>query len=161
MANCKEVCRFDAIIEDAQHSRFRIDPFACEGCGVCVAFCPVKAIDFPDSTCGECYVSSTRFGQMVHARLLPGAENSGKLVTWVRKKAREIAEKKQSDYLVVDGPPGIGCPVIASITGSDYIVAITEPSVSGRHDLQRVLALGKHFGIRIFVCVNKWESVHR
>jgi len=117
---CEEVCRFDAV--DRCDDVFRIDPSACEGCGVCVHFCPVNAIDFPEAICGE----TTRFGSMVHARLGIGAENSGKLVSVVRKEARKIAEEQGADWLLVDGPPGIGCPVIASITGADAVLIVTD-----------------------------------
>jgi len=152
---CEEVCRFDAV--DRCDDVFRIDPSACEGCGVCVHFCPVNAIDFPEAICGEWFVSNTRFGSMVHARLGIGAENSGKLVSVVRKEARQIAEEQGADWLLVDGPPGIGCPVIASITGADAVLVVTEPTVAGEHDLERVLGVAKHFQIPASVCVNRWD----
>ncbi len=152
---CEEVCRFDAV--DRYDDVFQIDPSACEGCGVCVHFCPANAIDFPEAVCGEWFVSNTRFGSMVHARLGIGAENSGKLVSVVRKEARQIAEEQGADWLLVDGPPGIGCPVIASITGADAVLVVTEPTVAGEHDLQRVLGVAKHFQIPASVCVNKWD----
>lgn len=157
---CLGHCRFDAVRRSADRSgewTFAIDPFACEGCGVCVKFCPVEAIDFPERACGEWYVSETRFGPMVHARLRPAAENSGKLVTVVRRRAREIAEAQGRDLVLVDGPPGIGCPVIATVTGASLVLAVTEPTLSGEHDLERVLGLARHFGIRAAVCVNKWD----
>jgi MinD superfamily P-loop ATPase len=119
--------------------------------------CPAKAIDFPERSCGEWYVSRTRFGPMVHARLEIAAENSGKLVSIVRREARRIAEERGSDWILVDGPPGIGCPVIASVTGSTMVLAVTEPTLSGGHDLERVLSLARHFGIPAAVCVNKWD----
>ena len=152
---CEEVCRFDAV--DRFDDVFRIDPSACEGCGVCVHFCPANAIDFPEAVCGEWFVSNTRFGSMVHARLGIGAENSGKLVSVVRVAARQIAEGQGADWLLVDGPPGIGCPVIASITGADAVLVVTEPTVAGEHDLERVLGVAKHFQIPASVCVNKWD----
>jgi MinD superfamily P-loop ATPase len=157
---CLEHCRFEAVKTDgraAGEATFTIDPFACEGCGVCVRFCPAKAIDFPERLCGEWYVSETRFGPMVHARLGIAAENSGKLVSTVRREARRIAEERRLDWILVDGPPGIGCPVIASIAGASLVLAVTEPTLSGEHDLERVLGLARHFGIPAAVCVNKWD----
>lgn len=152
---CMELCRFDAV--RATGSGYRIDPAACEGCGVCVRFCPVKAIDFPERTCGEWMVSSTRCGPMVHAQLGVAAENSGKLVTTVREQAWAVAVDKQIPLIISDGPPGIGCPVIASLSGVSLALVITEPTVSGLHDLQRVLALARHFSVPTAVCVNKWD----
>lgn len=151
---CETICRFDAI-----HA-FAVDPLSCEGCGACVEFCPAQAIDFPEQECGEWFVSATRLGEMVHARMNSGAENSGKLVSLVRQEARRIAEKQNSDFLLVDGPPGIGCPVIASITGADAVLVVTEPTLSGEHDLRRVLGLAAHFSIRAMVCINKWDINH-
>ena len=147
---CRDMCRFDAISED-----FRVNPIDCEGCGVCVHFCPEKAIDFPLNTCGEWYRSDTRFGPMVHARLNIAEENSGKLVTLVRKEARQLAEKKGLKLLLTDGPPGVGCPVIASISGASAVLIVTEPTVSGRHDMERVVQLADHFKVRPLICVNK------
>ncbi len=151
---CESLCRFDAIHD------FKVDAIGCEGCGVCVEFCPEKAIDFPDRECGEWFVSATCCGEMVHARMQPGAENSGKLVSLVRQEARRIAEKQNSDFLLVDGPPGIGCPVIASITGADAVLVVSEPTLSGEHDLHRVLQLTSHFKIPAMVCINKWDINH-
>ena len=148
---CETLCRFDAITD------FQVDPLSCEGCGVCVEFCPAKAIGFPKQVCGEWFVSATRCGEMVHARMAPGAENSGKLVSLVRREARRIADQQQSDYLLVDGPPGIGCPVIASITGADAVLVVAEPTLSGEHDLMRVLELAAQFEIPAMVCINKWD----
>lgn len=152
---CMELCRFGAIGLEA--GSFSVDRFACEGCGVCVRCCPAGAIDFPECDCGEWMVSRTRAGTMVHARLTPGAENSGRLVSLVRREARRIAEADAAPLILVDGPPGIGCPVIASVTGADLAVIVTEPTVSGAHDLERVLSLTRHFGIPCAVCVNKWD----
>lgn len=152
---CKELCRFDAVISD--DNRFRIDPFGCEGCGVCVEFCPAKAIDFPECLCGKWFFSKTRCGSMVHARLEIAAENSGKLVSTVRQQAKQIAEATEVDWLIIDGPPGTGCPVIASITGVDAVLVVTEPTLSGEHDLLRVLELTRHFEIPAFISVNKWD----
>lgn len=153
---CIQLCRFNAIRRN-QSGKAYIDPSACEGCGVCVHFCPQKAIDFPERLCGEYFVSLTRNGTMVHARMKPGSENSGKLVSEVRKEARRLALEQQKDFILTDGPPGIACPVIASITGADAILAVTEPSLSGAHDLERILSLAAHFKIKALVCVNKWD----
>ncbi len=149
---CRDVCRFQAI-----DARFKVDPIACEGCGVCVYFCPEKAVDFPLQQAGEWYVSETRFGSMVHARLGIAQENSGKLVAQVRKEARKIAERKSLDLILTDGPPGVGCPVIASLSGADAVLIVTEPTVSGRHDMQRVVDLAHHFKVPAWVCVNKFD----
>lgn len=148
---CERLCRFDSI------KNFKVNPLRCEGCGVCVEFCPVKAIDFPEEDCGEWFISETRFGNMVHARMQPGAENSGKLVTVVREAARKLAKHNDSTWLLVDGPPGIGCPVIASITGADAVLAVSEPTLSGEHDLKRVLELARFFNIPCLTCINKWD----
>ena len=149
---CRELCRWQAISEE-----FVVDPIACEGCGVCVYFCPEKAIDFPIKTCGEWFISDTRFGPMVHARLGIAEENSGKLVSLVRREAQQIAEEKDLDLILTDGPPGIGCPVIASIGGASGVLIVTEPSVSGKHDMMRVVDLAAHFKVPAMVCVNKFD----
>jgi MinD superfamily P-loop ATPase len=157
---CLAHCRFDAVRLDegsADMARFSIDPIACEGCGVCVRFCPVQAIDFRERLCGEWMISETRCGPMVHARLRVAAENSGKLVSTVRREARRITEEENHSLVIVDGPPGIGCPVIASVTGASLALVVTEPTVSGEHDLERVLSLTQHFGMPAAVCVNKWD----
>lgn len=157
---CLLHCRFDAVKRDKNASGdmvFAIDPVSCEGCGVCVRFCPEGAIDFSERHCGEWMISDTRCGPMVHARLGVAAENSGKLVSTVRREARRIAEEGNHSLIIVDGPPGIGCPVIASVTGATVVLIVTEPTVSGEHDLERVLSLTRHFGIPAFVCVNKWD----
>lgn len=154
---CQDYCRFGAIIVDPDTHSYYVDPAACEGCGVCVKFCPTQAIDFPERLCGEWFTSATRFGAMIHAHLGIAAENSGKLVSLVRGEARKMADSMDAELLLVDGPPGIGCPVIASITGADHLVIVTEPTLSGRHDLERVLLLAKHFRMPTHVCVNKWD----
>lgn len=154
---CLEQCRFGAVVFDGKTGSFTIDPISCEGCGVCVRFCPVEAIDFPESVCGEWMISETRCGPMVHARLKAAAENSGKLVSIVRSEARRIAEERDRSLVIVDGPPGIGCPVIASLTGASLAVIVTEPTVAGEHDLMRVLDLARHFRIPACVCLNKWD----
>ncbi|MBN2085540.1 MAG: ATP-binding protein [Anaerolineales bacterium] len=157
---CLRLCRFDAVRKkDGPDGKavYGIDPASCEGCGVCVRFCPAQAIDFPERLCGEWMISDTRAGPMVHARLNIAAENSGKLVSTVRREARRIAGEENRSLILVDGPPGIGCPVIASVTGASQVLIVTEPTVSGEHDLQRVLALARHFKIPAAVCVNKWD----
>jgi MinD superfamily P-loop ATPase len=146
-----------ALRGEAPEWLFSVDPLRCEGCGACVDGCPVSAIDFPERDAGEWYVSDTRYGPLAHARLEPGGENSGKLVTRVREAARAEAEAAGLDRILVDGPPGIGCAVIASITGASLTLAVTEPTPSGEHDLRRVLALTRHFGILALVCINKWD----
>ncbi len=165
-AYCKRSCdlRTNAIIGEMRQAlgetrpaAYAIDPIACEGCGVCVRFCPANAIDFPERLSGEWMVSETRCGPMVHARLGVAAENSGKLVSLVRREARRIAEAENHPLIIVDGPPGIGCPVIASVTGATLVLAVTEPTVSGEHDLERVLSLTRHFDIPAALCVNKWD----
>lgn len=147
---CREVCRFEAIDAD-----YAINPFACEGCTVCAQQCPADAIAIAANTCGEWYISDTRYGPMAHARLGVAEENSGKLVAIVRQQARRLAEEGGKDLLIIDGPPGIGCPVISAITGTDLVVVVTEPTMSGLHDLQRVAELAGHFSIAACVCVNK------
>lgn len=149
---CRELCRWDAISED-----FVVDPIACEGCGVCTYFCPEKAIDFPLNTCGEWFISNTRFGPMAHARLGIAEENSGKLVTLIRQEGKKLAEKDNLDLLITDGPPGIGCPVIASLGGATAVLIVSEPTVSGRHDMERVAELAAFFKIPAMVCVNKFD----
>ncbi|HNR98402.1 MAG TPA: 4Fe-4S binding protein [Planctomycetota bacterium] len=146
-----------ASIAGAAAPVYTIDPLACEGCGVCALVCPTNAIEMRARLCGEWMVSDTRCGPMVHARLGVAAENSGKLVSTVRQEARRIAEKENRPLIIADGPPGIGCPVIASLTGASLVLVVTEPTVSGEHDMARVLALAAHFGIPAAVCVNKWD----
>jgi len=149
---CLEMCRWNAISND-----FEVNPIECEGCGVCVYFCPEKAIDFPLNTCGEWYISDTRFGPMVHARLGIAEENSGKLVSLVRQEARKLAEEKNLALILSDGPPGVGCPVIASIGGATAVLIVTEPTVSGKHDMERVAQLADHFKVPAMICVNKFD----
>lgn len=155
---CADLCRFGAVrTADGGGPAFTVDPTVCEGCGVCVRFCPERAIDFPERVSGEWMVSRTRTGPMVHARLGTGEGSSGKLVTAVRNEARRIAAAEERPLVLLDGPPGVGCPVIASVTGADLVVAVTEPTVSGEHDVARLLSLTRHFGVSAAVCVNKWD----
>jgi MinD superfamily P-loop ATPase len=153
---CIKVCRFDAITEEDE-DRVLVDPVACEGCRVCSLVCPVEAIQMEERTSGEWYVSETRYGPMVHANLGVAQENSGKLVTLVRKNARDICQKNHLKLVVIDGPPGIGCPVIASISGVDLVVIVTEPTYSAISDLKRVLSLTQHFGMQATVLINKHD----
>ncbi|MBM4043830.1 MAG: 4Fe-4S dicluster domain-containing protein [Planctomycetes bacterium] len=157
---CQELCAFDAVRVDVNKDTgqtHRIDPFSCEGCGLCVRFCPGQAIEFKDAASGEWFISRTRFGPMVHARLAPAAENSGKLVTVVRNHAREVAEKEGLGLILVDGAPGIGCPVIASLSGVDLALIVTEPTLSAFHDFERVRRLTRHFEVQTLVCINKHD----
>lgn len=150
--NCRNFCRFGAVTKD-----LLIDSIACEGCGLCAKICPAKAITMEDNLCGEWYISDTRFGVMVHAQLSVGEDNSGKLVAQIRQVAQEIAQKEAHEWIIIDGPPGIGCPVIASLAGVDIVLLVTEPTCSGLHDATRVIDLIKHFNIPILLVVNKWD----
>jgi MinD superfamily P-loop ATPase len=141
----------------AEATAFAVDALACEGCGVCVQHCPAGAIDFPERWCGEWFISDTRCGPLVHARLGAAAENSGKLVSLVRGQAREVAKDAGRELIIIDGAPGIGCPVIASLTGATATLIVTEPTVSGRHDLERIAEVTRHFGVPTWICVNKWD----
>ena len=159
---CAELCRFDAIRFDGPPNgqvdkTFRVDPIACEGCGVCAWFCEQSAIRFAPCRNGQWFVSETCHGPMVHARLDVAAENSGKLVSLVRAEARKIAADRELEWIIIDGSPGIGCPVIASITGADLVLVVAEPTLSGLHDMERVAQLTRHFGIPALACVNKWD----
>ncbi|MFC1501356.1 ATP-binding protein [Elusimicrobiota bacterium] len=149
---CIEICRFDAVNKD-----FIVDDISCEGCSFCSYICPEKAIEMKEKTCGEWYISDTRYGKMVHAALGIAEENSGKLVTLVRTRAKEIAEKKENDFVIIDGPPGIGCPVIACIGGVDIALVVTEPTMSGFHDAQRVIDVTRHFNVPVKLIVNKYD----
>ena len=150
---CLEMCRYRAI--QRVEGLPRVTANRCEGCKVCVHFCPEGAIDFPQSHCGTWYISQTRFGPMVHARLLPGAENSGHLVALLRDQAKALAQEEGRHTIICDGTPGIGCPVISSLSGTDLAVVVTEPTPSGRHDLERVLELCRHFRVPAAVIINK------
>lgn len=155
---CFQLCRFGAVMKDkSKPPVFKIDPIACEGCGVCGYFCPEKAIHFEESVSGRWFISETRYGPMVHAKLGVAKENSGRMVSLVRNQAKMIAEKEELAYILVDGPPGIGCPVISSVTGADAVLIVTEPTVSGQHDLKRVIELVRHFNIPAYLCINKYD----
>ncbi|MBI4721573.1 MAG: ATP-binding protein [Candidatus Stahlbacteria bacterium] len=152
---CMEVCRFEAIKEI--RSQIVVDAISCEGCGVCKYVCPEQAIRIEEVVNGEWYISDTKYGPLVHAKLGIAGENSGKLVTVVKQNAKLVAEKGNADYIIIDGPPGIGCPVIASIGGADIALIVTEPTLSGMHDMERVIGVAKHFGIKTVVCINKYD----
>lgn len=156
---CKEACRFLAVDEEANNnkSRFFIDQFACEGCGVCYLVCRDNAVKIKEAVNGEWYISETRFGPMSHAKLGIAEENSGKLVTLVRNKEAQLAQKAGINEALIDGSPGTGCPVIASLTGATYALVVTEPTVSGIHDLDRILKVTKHFKIPSGIVVNKYD----
>lgn len=149
---CITYCRFSAISDD-----YVIDSFSCEHCGLCEKICPVDAIITQPREAGEWYVSNSRYGVFIHAELNAGEENSGKLVTKVREEAKKYAQKEGKEFILIDGPPGVGCPVIASITGVDIVVIVTEPSMSGLHDLKRVLELIDYFRITPVVVINKYD----
>jgi len=149
---CIAACRFNAISDD-----FVIDRVSCEGCGFCSHICPVDAIKMEENLAGEWFISETRFGPMVHAKLGIAEENSGKLVSLVRKQAKELAEKNNCDWIIIDGAPGIGCPVIASLSGIDCAVVVTEPTLSGLHDALRVIEVTKHFNVPSRLVINKYD----
>ncbi len=149
---CAAICRFNAIKDD-----LTVDRISCEGCAFCSFVCPAGAIKMEENVSGEWFISETRFGPMVHAKLGIAEENSGKLVSLVRKQAKELAEKKKAGWVIVDGAPGIGCPVIASLSGIDCAVVVTEPTLSGLHDADRVIGVAKHFGVSCVIIVNKYD----
>jgi MinD superfamily P-loop ATPase len=149
---CRKYCRFDAV-----DNNLIIDPISCEGCGFCYNLCPAKAIELKENIAGEWFISDTRFGPFVHAKLGVAEENSGKLVALVRQKAKEIAEREKIDFVIIDGAPGIGCPVIACITGVDCAVVVTEPTLSGLHDAMRVIKVARHFNVPVKMVINKFD----
>ena len=153
--DCLGVCRFSAIFE--KDSGIAIDSISCEGCGICSHVCPVEAISMEKAISGKWFVSQTRYGPFVHARLGIGEENSGKLVSQVRKTAKEMAKEEEMDLVIIDGPPGIGCPVIASLSGTDLALAVTEPTLSGIHDLERVVEMAAHFRTATACSINKFD----
>jgi MinD superfamily P-loop ATPase len=158
---CEELCRFEAVYFDGPGNgripkTYRIDPVACEGCGVCARFCAEQAIEFAPAEAGQWFVSETRCGSLVHARLKAAAGNSGKLVHELRRRAKELAGRN-GQLLLSDGSPGLGCPVIASLTGADVALIVAEPTRSSLHDLERVFDLCRHFGVESVLCINKWD----
>jgi MinD superfamily P-loop ATPase len=152
---CVSSCRFGAIV--SMGSGLSIDTYKCEGCGVCEYVCPEDAVSMVAKKAGEYYCSNTRFGLLIHAKLGVGEEASGKLVSDVRRRASELAEQNDNAMIIVDGPPGTGCAVIAAITGTDQVLVITEPTKSGLHDLERVVQVAQHFRIPVAVCINKYD----
>ena len=148
---CQELCRFSAIKD------FRVDPVSCEGCGFCSKICPVEAVTMQENMSGYWFISHTKYGPLVHARLDIAQENSGKLVATVRQQAKQIAENEGKGLIISDGPPGIGCPVISSLSGASLALLVTEPTLSGMHDLDRVLGVCRYFGIPALVCINKYD----
>jgi len=153
---CQEVCRFSAVDLDADQ-RYRINDFACDNCALCTFACPEGAISMVDSVNGTWFISRTAYGKMVHAKLGIGEDNSGKLVTLVRQQAKKLAEEEALPLIVNDGPPGIGCPVTAAITGASLVLIVTEPTLSGIHDMERVADLCRHFQVPVQVCINKYS----
>jgi len=149
---CAEVCRFEAIVAG---DAYQVDPLGCEGCATCYYQCPVDAIEMQEQHAGRWFRSDTRFGPLYHAHLFAGRENSGKLVTTVKQQANVHALDVKADLLLIDGPPGIGCPVISASVGTDLALLVVEPTVSGAHDLERVLATTEHFGVPALVVINK------
>jgi len=149
---CIVACRFDAISDN-----FVVDPVSCEGCALCSHVCPANAIRMEENLSGEWYISDTKYGPFVHAKLGIAEENSGKLVSLVRQKAKELAEKQNCDWVIVDGAPGIGCPVIASLSGVNCALVVTEPTLSGLHDADRVIGVARHFKVPVKLVVNKYD----
>ncbi len=152
---CMHYCRFDAI--SLQNGQVSISETACDGCMLCMRVCPAKSISMVPSNKSRWYAGNFRKGRMVHARLEPGEENSGKLVSVVRKHAREIATKNGWETIIIDGPPGLGCPVISSVTGAGKAIIVTEPSRSGFHDMKRILAIVESFKVKSYVVINKYD----
>ena len=152
---CFEVCRFDAInIVDGQHE---VNQFSCDGCTLCSLACPEEAIQMNPEKVGKWFTSETEHGSFIYARLNPGAENSGNLVTMVKHQAKLQAEAENSEYILIDGPPGIGCPVTSTLSGADYTLIVTEPSISGISDLKRIIKLSDHFKVKSGIVINKYD----
>ncbi|NAS88197.1 (4Fe-4S)-binding protein [ANME-1 cluster archaeon AG-394-G21] len=153
---CEETCRFNAIAS-TEESGYAVNPARCEGCGACVFTCPQEAVTLKERVSGYAFISKTNYGTMVHAQLNIAEEASGKLVTVVRNNAQQVAEKEGCELILIDGSPGIGCPVIASLAGVDLALIVTEPTMSGLHDLERIMDVTRHFGIASAVCINKYD----
>ena len=148
---CQDVCRFDAIKD------FKVDPVSCEGCGFCYHICPAEAVTMKENLSGHWFISDTKYGPLAHAKLGIAQENSGKLVALVRQQAKLIAQKRGLDCIISDGPPGIGCPVISSLSGANLALLVTEPTLSGIHDLDRIIGVCRHFAVPVVVSVNKYD----
>ncbi|MCK4476053.1 MAG: 4Fe-4S binding protein [Methanophagales archaeon] len=155
--SCEEACRFNAISITDGESAYAVNPARCEGCGACVFVCEQEAITLKERVSGYAFISKTKYGTMAHAQLNIAEEASGKLVTVVRNNAQQVAEEEGCELILIDGAPGIGCPVIASLTGVDLALVVTEPTMSGLHDLERILDVTRHFGIGSAVCINKYD----
>ncbi len=151
---CEELCQFESVKMDETAV---ISKISCEGCGVCAHFCPEDAIRLDENHCGTWYISDSDYGPFVHSQLFAGEENSGKLVSHIKSEARKVAEKTGAEFILIDGSPGVGCPVIASLSNVDLVLVVTEPSQSGKHDLERILELTEHFKIVTKLCINKWD----
>ena len=156
---CEEKCLFDAIkyVKGSSGEYYRVDPFACDGCGLCRRVCPDDAIAFESVISGRWFKSDSKFGPFFHARLGIAEANSGKIVSLLRTQARDMAEYTNREIVIIDGPPGIGCPVIASVTGATYLLIVTEPSLSAIHDMKRLVDLARHFHVRTGLCINKCD----
>lgn len=153
---CYDVCRFDAVLPPADGlTAYAVDPIACEGCAACVYQCPEEAIAMVPQLAGHWFRSESRYGPLFHAALRPAQENSGKLVTLVKQQARLLALDEGYEAVLVDGPPGIGCPVISAISGADLALIVAEPTAAGIHDMERVLGMAAHFRVPALVCINK------
>ena len=152
---CRQHCRFNAI--DIENGAYKVNQYSCDGCTLCTIVCPENAITMKQITVGEWYISRTEYGSMVHAKLYPGAENSGNLVTMVKRQANILAEGEGSEYVIVDGPPGIGCPVTSALSGANLAIIVTEPTFSGIHDLERVYEIAKHFKVPVWIIINKYD----
>jgi MinD superfamily P-loop ATPase len=148
---CSELCRYNAI------NNFEVDPIACEGCGFCSHICPAGAINMKENMAGYLFISDTKYGPLVHAKLGIAQENSGKLVAKVRQQAKKLAAESGAEYIICDGPPGIGCPVVSSLSGASMALLVIEPTLSGIHDMKRVLGVCRHFNVPAVVCVNKYD----
>jgi MinD superfamily P-loop ATPase len=148
---CSKLCRFNAI------NNFEADPIACEGCGFCSHICPADAINMKENMAGYLFISDTKYGPLVHAKLGIAQENSGKLVAKVRQQAKKLAAESGAEYIICDGPPGIGCPVVSSLTGASMALLVIEPTLSGIHDMERVLGVCRHFNVPAAVCINKFD----
>lgn len=150
---CEEVCRFSAVVTDS--GAYEIDPIACDGCAACLYECPERAVQMEAQQAGEWYISDSNYGRLYHAHLFPARENSGKLVAHIKRQAQESLDESWSGWMIVDGPPGIGCPVISAVSGADAVLAVTEPSLSGIHDLERLLGTVDYFQVPAYVAINK------